>query len=238
MRPLVLSSTLLLAWSVVSDLVIGETFYTLRNLLLTIVMVTAWWSWRGRHWGRTAVDLGLEPAKLARGLVYGVMAFCLVSAALVAGVALAPRVPMIAAFLQDERAAMFADRLWWVALIRIPIGTAVFEEVAFRGVLLAAARDALNLRAAVTWTSVVFGFWHVPPTMVALWMNDLAVTDPAGFGTLIAAVVVTTVAGALFTWLRLASGSLLAPIIAHIATNSLALLAAVRVQQVMLQPVP
>ena len=232
MRPLVSLSLLLLAWSAVSDLVIGEAFYTSRNLLLTTVLVAGWWLWRDRQWSKAAPELGLEHARLVHGLGYGAVAFCLVAAALVVGMALAPYVPVIDALLQDERAAVFANQLWWVAIVRIPLGTAVFEEVAFRGVLLAAAREALRLRAAVAWTSVVFGLWHIPPTMVALWMNEQAVTDLAGLTTLIAAVVVTTVAGALFTWLRLASGSLLAPILAHIATNSLALVAAVRVQQV------
>jgi uncharacterized protein len=43
-------------------------------------------------------------------------------------------------------------------------------------------------------------------------------------------VLVTTISGYGFAWLRLASGSLLAPVLAHCATNSLALVAAVHVQ--------
>ena len=73
-------------------------------------------------------------------------------------------------------------------------------------------------RRAVVVTSVVFGFWHVPP----------ALSDASGKSTIAAAgvvagtIAVTTVAGVLFAWLRLRSGSLVAPILGHIATNSFA----------------
>ena len=40
------------------------------------------------------------------------------------------------------------------------------------------------------------------------------------------AVVVTFVAGLVFGWLRLRSRSLVAPVLAHVATNGLALVAA------------
>ena len=39
---------------------------------------------------------------------------------------------------------------------------------------------------------------------------------------MVGTIAVTTVAGVLFAWLRLRSGSLVAPILAHIATNSFA----------------
>jgi membrane protease YdiL (CAAX protease family) len=42
------------------------------------------------------------------------------------------------------------------------------------------------------------------------------------WGAVVGTVAATTTAGVAFAWLRLRSGSLLAPILAHIATNSLA----------------
>ncbi len=227
---LVLLSLALLVWSAVADLLIGESLYTSRNLALTAALLGGWWLLRGRSWTVTWRELGLQRRDLGRGLRWGAIAFLTVAVALLVGVFLAPYLPPIAALLADERAATFADDLWFVAIVRIPLGTAVFEEVAFRGVLLAAAFRVLSLRAAVVWTSVVFGLWHIPPTMVALWINDVSAASPGGLGTIAGAVAVTTVAGALFTWLRVASRSLVAPILAHVATNSLALIAAIWVQ--------
>lgn len=228
MFALALLSGLLLVWSAVADLLVGETLYTSRNLLLTALLIIGWWRYRASSWSRVADEIGL--ARPSRGLRWGAAAFAVVGVALTVGVLLADRVPPIATLLADERAARFADDLLFVALVRIPLGTAVFEEVAFRGVLLAAGLRVLSTWRAVTVSSVVFGLWHIPPTIVALWINEVSATSVEGSLTIAGSVVVTTIAGYGFAWLRVASGSLLAPILAHCATNSLALLAAVYVQ--------
>lgn len=223
-------SALLLAWSAVADLLIGEVAYTSRNLLLTGLLLVGWSRYRAAPWGTVSAELGLDRARLGAGLRWGSAAFLVVGAVLGAAVLLADHLAVIRMLLSDARAASFADDLWFVALVRIPLGTAVFEEVAFRGVLLAAALRVLPRWRAVGVNSVVFGLWHIPPTVVALELNGVATTSPEGLSSVLGAVLVTTLAGYGFSWLRLASGSLLAPILAHCATNSLALLAAVHVQ--------
>jgi membrane protease YdiL (CAAX protease family) len=111
-------------------------------------------------------------------------------------------------------------------LVRIPVGTVLWEEVAFRGVLLAALLRVTSPRAAVVTSSAVFGLWHVRPTVGAVAANDL----PGGPVALAAAVALgclaTAAAGVLFVALRQRSGSLLAPVLLHLATNTLGLLAA------------
>jgi membrane protease YdiL (CAAX protease family) len=102
-------------------------------------MVGAWWQYRSQPWPAVSKEMGLAKDHAVSGLRWGAGAFAVVAAVLLAGVLLADLVPPIATLLEDERAEMFADDLWYVTLIRIPLGTAVFEEVAFRGVLLAAA---------------------------------------------------------------------------------------------------
>ncbi len=228
-----------LVWSGVSNLVLGDDGYLVRNVLLTAVLLL------GAHragWG--AEDLGLSPAHLRRGVTVGLLAAAAVVAALAGGVLLADRVPLLSSLLADERAAAASDRLLYEALLRIPFGTAVFEEVLFRGVLFAAflraapdpgaaglERGAVPSprgaeRTAILGTSVVFGLWHVAPTAVALEVNGVAVASAAGVLAIGSAVVVTTIAGVLFAWLRRVGGSLMAPILAHTATNVGGLLAA------------
>lgn len=223
-----LLSGLLLVWSAVADLALGETLYTSRNLALTVLLIVAWWRYRGSTWHQVAHEIGL--VHLVRGLRWGAAASAVVGVALIIGVLLAEWVSPIAMLLADERATRFADDLLFVALVRIPLGTAVFEEVAFRGILLAAGFRVLSTWRAVTVSSLVFGLWHIPPTIVALWVNGVSATAGEGMLTIAGAVLATTIAGYGFAWLRLASGSILAPILAHCATNSLALVAAVRVQ--------
>ena len=226
----------LVLWSLIANLAIGERAYTTRNLLLTGLLLAGWW-WhrtRGRDGAAdpstVARELGLAPRQVGAGLRWGGAAFLLVAGAIGIGVLLADAVAPIGALLSDQRAAGFADDVWFVALVRIPLGTAIFEEVAFRGVLLAAALRWLSTWRAVGLSSVVFGLWHIAPTMVALEINAVAVGSAEGVATIVGAVVVTTIAGWLFCWLRVRSGSLLAPILAHVATNSVSLVAAVAVQ--------
>jgi len=220
MRAPLLLSAALLVWSGVANLVIGERAYVARNLVLVAVLLAV--AWRAGL-GRDA--MGLAVARMSSGLRWGVGAAAVVAAAVSAAVALADVVPGIATLLADARTDALGDGLLYATLVRIPLGTAVFEEVAFRGVLLGWLLRVVTTPRAVVISSAVFGLWHIPPATVTLMINDIAVGSAEGIAAIIGAVVVTTVAGAMFSWLRLRSGSLLAPTLAHWATNSLGLLA-------------
>jgi uncharacterized protein len=214
-------SAALLLWSLVANLGLGERLYLTRNLVLGVLVLAL-----ARQVGLTTTELGLGRAQLGKGARWGVAAVAVVAFALTLGVALADRVAPIAALLADQRANMSTPELIYQATVRIPLGTALFEELVFRGVLLALlARQAGTWRATVL-SSVVFGLWHVAPTIVTLRINDVPPTSAAGIGAIVSTVLVTVVAGVLFCLLRWRSGSLLAPVLAHWATNALALLAA------------
>jgi membrane protease YdiL (CAAX protease family) len=111
--------------------------------------------------------------------------------------------------------------------VRIPLGTAVLEETAFRAVLpgLFAHRWGV-LRGSIA-ASVCFGFWHVLP---ALNLNEVNPTAARIFGdgaggvaaAVVFGVVGTAIAGLWWCWIRYRAGSVLATIIAHVASNSVA----------------
>jgi uncharacterized protein len=82
----------------------------------------------------------------------------------------------------------------------------------------------------VVISSVVFGLWHIGPTTVALQMNEVPM-GAGGIGAVAGAVALTTVAGVLFCLLRILTGGILAPVLVHIATNSLGTLAAFYAQR-------
>lgn len=214
-------SVILLLWSVVGNLVIGDTGYVPRNLALTVVLLLV-----AKVAGLGADELGLARDRLGAGVRWGLLALGAVALALTAGVVLGDALGPLAALFDDERAQLGTGALMWTALVRIPVGTVVFEEIAFRGVLLAAMLRVTTTRRAVLWSSAVFGVWHVPPTIVALQLNDLAPFTVSGVLGIVAGVVVTALGGVVFALLRVRSGSLLAPMLAHLATNSLGLLAA------------
>jgi membrane protease YdiL (CAAX protease family) len=219
-----------LAWSTVTDLWLsprtGDGGYVVANLAATAVALT--WA---RRAGLDAASLGLRRDTLPAGLTWGGAGAGAVVVVLALAVAAGDRLGPVALLLADERAALTGGALWFAVLVRIPIGTVVFEEVAFRGVLDAAAHRRLRPGPALALSAGVFGVYHLPPTLVALRLNDVAVLSPAGLGALAGAVVVTTVAGVLFSWARRRSGNLLAPVLLHLATNVGGLLAATAAQR-------
>lgn len=179
--------------------------------------------WIARQSGLFWTDFGLGPHWVRNGLRWG-LPFAGVVAIFYSVVFL---VPAGQQFFVDERLAetSFWDVLW-LALVRVPFGTVLLEEVAFRGVLYGLFRRRFGPLLATLGSSVLFGLWHVLPT-IPLGNSVPAIGDALGPGvnaslvSVLVAVAFTTVAGVGFVMLRRWSHSLLAPSVVHCATNSL-----------------
>jgi CAAX protease family protein len=166
--------------------------------------------------GLSAADLGLERDRLRAGLRYGSAA----AAPVVAAYGLAVLIPATRPLLDDQRVAGLDGRqLAYQVLLRIPVGTVAWEEIAFRGVLQAALRRVLDEPAATVVGASVFGLWHIRPTAGALAVNGLAEGRGARILAVTGVVAGTTGAGALLSRLRERSGSLAAPVLLHLAAN-------------------
>lgn len=178
------------------------------------------WAWAA---GLSWEELGLARRRAAAGALWGTACLTLVAAAYLVTLV----VPAGRPLLTDARmAGLDGGELAYRVLVRIPLGTVLWEEVAFRGVLLAVLIRVLSVRAAVGVSAVVFGVWHVRPTLSALAANGLG--DGAvltGLAVLLGCIA-SAAAGVVLAWLRLRTGSLLAPALLHLATNSLGALAA------------
>ncbi|MCZ2826143.1 MULTISPECIES: CPBP family intramembrane glutamic endopeptidase [unclassified Modestobacter] len=213
-------AVLLAAWN---NVVITRTpgypqSYVPVNLAATGLLLVG-----ARSVGFTWKELGLDPRRARAGLRWGGACSAVVAAGYAAGLAVQGVRPLLA----DARlAGASSAEVAYQALVRIPLGTVVWEETAFRGVLLAALMRTVPPRAAIAVSAALFGIWHIRPTLSAATANTL--TD--GSAGLVVAVLLgcafTAAAGVLFAWLRLRSGSLLAPALLHLATNSLGALAA------------
>ncbi|WP_244524455.1 CPBP family intramembrane glutamic endopeptidase [Trujillonella endophytica] len=208
----------LLVWNNLVVPRVPDPAYVAVNVTAAAVLV-ALARWSGLSWA----DLGLSGRRVPAGLRWGGAAFALVAVVL----AVAVVVPLLRPLLTDARAAdRDAAEVAGEVLVRIPLGTVLWEEVAFRGVLLAALLRVLPQRRAVGVGAVVFGVWHVRPTISGVAANDLA--DAAWLRALavLGVCLFTAAAGVVFSWLRLRSGSLLAPVLLHLATNTLGTVAA------------
>jgi uncharacterized protein len=222
LRPELVASAALLGWNLAINRLVPSAAYVPANLAVAGLSVLA-----ARRWGVPAAGMGLARDRLARGLRVGLAA----SVPVVAVVALGALLPATRRFFLDERATTVeAGQVLYQTLVRIPLGTAVAEETLFRGALLGLLLQRHPRRRAVAVSSVLFGCWHVLPTLATLRLNPAGAAvgdDPLRTaGAVLASVAATAVAGLGFTWLRLRGGSLAAPVVVHAALNSSAFAAA------------
>ena len=181
----------------------------------------------GRAAGASWDQLGLGPGAARRGVKVGLAGAVPVAAAIAA----AAVIPATRKHFHDDRVRRVDARraLREVALL-IPFQTALPEEVVFRGVVLGLLLRRRRTVVAVAAGSALFGLWHVLPTLGTMGDNattaSLAERPAHRAGLVAGAVALTTVAGVGFALLRLRSGSVIAPTIAHAATNGLAFVAA------------
>ena len=186
--------------------------------LLTVILALI-----ARITGATRADLGLEPADMPAGVRYGAAAAGIVLLVLI----VAATIPATNGFLHDARGRISGARLLYELGVSILLLTSVPEEFAFRGVLLGSALRLWGPWRASLVTSALFGLWHIAPTLHTMADNPAvagsAGTWPGGSCWCSARSTVTFVAGLVFCWLRLRSRSLIAPVMAHCATNGLAL---------------
>lgn len=158
----------------------------------------------------TRAPLGLRPPALGRGVRLGLAVAGTVTAGVAATTAASPvRRGMAARDLPDPAA--------WL-LVRIPIGTVWSEEAAFRAALGSVADGAFGPKWGRLVQSAAFGLSHVADARRA--------GEPV-LGT----VLVTGAAGWAFGWLYARSGSLAAPMLAHLALNEAGAVAALAVQR-------
>ncbi|WP_436761334.1 CPBP family intramembrane glutamic endopeptidase [Streptosporangium sp. V21-05] len=194
-----------------------------------------------RRSGLSWAELGFH--RRVRGLRIGGALASAVAAAYTVGIA----VPATRRFFRDERAlSLSRARALEEALLQVPVGTVLLEEVGFRGVLHALVARSHGHGTATAVSSVLFGLWHILPAADMMAANPAlsrlaageTLDDPDTRGTsevsrapgkapawqvarVVAGSVVTTgLAGVLFTELR-RRGGLAAPAMFHVATNSL-----------------
>jgi uncharacterized protein len=188
-----------------------RTWYPVANLAATGAAVAA-----AHASGLTAAGLGLRPDRLRAG----VRTAAGPAGALAAGWLVLAAAPATRPALADQRiSGLTWPELGYQLTIRIPVGTVLWEETAFRGVLQASLRRVLPGPAAVAVCSAVFGIWHIRPTVAALRINQRAASRRAELGGVAAAVAGTAAAGVLLSWLRDRSGSLAAPVLLHLTAN-------------------
>ncbi|MGI8709982.1 MAG: CPBP family intramembrane glutamic endopeptidase [Acidimicrobiales bacterium] len=207
----------LVGLNVVQNRVVSPGFYVPVAVAAAVALLAFARIVDGRSWDQ----LGLARRHVGRGLVWGAVLAGVVVAVYLVGLTL----PSTRDLFRDDRV-----RDWTIAqslvaaLVRVPLGTVLVEEVAFRGVLPAVLGVRTRRWVAVGASAGLFGLWHLLPALGIGRVNPVAQDSVASHGmwvAVLAAVVSTAAVGVWFWWLRHRARSLLAPMALHWATNGL-----------------
>jgi membrane protease YdiL (CAAX protease family) len=180
--------------------------------------------------GLSWAELGLGPGTWRPGLRWAAVIVGVVALVFAVGAAL----PLTREAFRDSRYHLGWGEALLTALVLIPVGTVLVEEIAFRSVLWGLVRRVYGTVPATLVSSLLFGLWHVLPSL-HLDADNEAISGAVGRGgsaqalTVLGTVLFTALAGVVFCELRRRSGSVLASAALHWATNGLGVLASAAV---------
>ncbi|MPZ14372.1 MAG: CPBP family intramembrane metalloprotease [Chloroflexi bacterium] len=181
---------------------------SLNPIHLTVLAFVLAWAFADRL---TARDLGIGAQGLTRSALTGLLLGALGSVP----IRLFFAFPLVTnnALRHPEFQGIGLGRLFWLIGAQFLIGTAVVEEVAFRGLLHAKLARLVGERRALVVGSAIFAAWHIVITWYNLRRSNL---PPRLFPILYpATLAVLSGAGLLFGGLRQYTGNLVASVIAH-----------------------
>ncbi len=179
-----------------------------------------------RRTGLSWSQLGLGVDRLRSGARWGLGAIIAVAVVYLVGVLL----PWTRTAFLDERYHLGVSGALRSAFVIIPLSTVLIEEIAFRSVLWGMLARHFTKGWVLIVTSTLFGLWHVLPSLHLASANRAVGDAVGGVGTaatvlVVLATVCFTAAGGLVAGeLRRRSGSVLASVGMHWATNALGVL--------------
>ena len=172
--------------------------------------------------GASTAQMGLSSDKALRGAARGALLGVPVAAAMLLGA----RIPTTRRFFRDERivSANLKDAAYEL-LVRMPLVTAVGEELMFRAAFEGLLSRRHSATSAALLSAVAFALWHVLPTLDRVHSNPgVAETHQGSMAR--QALVVAAVLGATgiaslgLSLVQRRTGSVVAPIILHYAINA------------------
>ncbi len=216
--PLALVIGMLLIINVVNNRIAPNSHYLLWAFASSVILLAL-----GLLDGNTFTDMGLSWKHYLSGLIWAGICIGAVTLVYVVGIIFKPTRN---AFRDERHAELSGGRLAFHALLEVPFGTVLLEEIAFRAVLFSMLARRYGLVWGIVLSSILFGLWHVLPSIGSHEQNPAlgSVVGQGRRGNIFAialSVLTTTLAGFVFCALRLMSGSVLAPMGLHWATNGL-----------------
>jgi CAAX protease family protein len=171
--------------------------------------------------GLSVRDFGLEWRGAARSAGVGL---CVALALAAIAIAFLHAPPVVGQPVSHAPLNSLSEQaLVWRTFVWMPLDTALPEEIAFRGVLLAALAQHLPRRRAIIVSAIAFMAWHAVIVARTVAVTNLAGEPLLALLGLVGALAAVFVGGIVFAGLRLMTGNLAGSIFAHWAFNAVLL---------------
>jgi len=221
MTPIIVFEVFLFIYNNVVNLLPAELharIYVWLNLTVLLLV----WLWARKNLDLNARDIGFTKKNLGKSILYGLGLTALIMVPAFALRQLLPSLGITGTFVRLE--GFSRTELWWRVLVRIPLGTGLFEEILFRGLFYGFLIKQYTSRRAIFQASLFFSFWHIMPALKVL-LADFKVTSPLSLiGLWLVGLAGAFVAGLIFAWIRNRTGNIAGCLIAHILINDLFLI--------------
>lgn len=220
--PEIIFITLVALYSIFITHIVPKKYYSFSNILIAFGAIIY-----ALSIGLTVTQLGLSVVQLKNGILFGVLLslpIIVIIMALTSQKNL--RKHFSAAPGKNYNVRVFSYEFFF----RIPFGTAFSEEVIFRSVLLAILISNHSNQTAVIISSLVFGLWHIFPTLHTAKSHDPLIemmdnTRRRNTIAVVTSVLATTAAGIIFALITIKAGSFTASWLVHCTINGFTTLA-------------
>lgn len=208
---------LILLYSTVLGRLVPKKYHLYLNIGIAAVAITL-----GLAFGLSLENMGLALDRILPGIYWAFI----VSVAIIAIMLIISTIPFLRRFfLGDNLSHADGKFMAFEAAVRIPLGTALVEEILFRGVLLGLLLQHHTTAEALLISAAIFGLWHIFPTIDSIKSNAVAAKaiahkTPRAAGSVIGVVIITFVAGLFFGWLKILANSIVSPWLVHWSINA------------------
>lgn len=159
--------------------------------------------------------MGIESATLKQGVFTAVPFMLVIVGVVAAAYLIRPETFLDARYNQSLGAMLYS------VFIVIPLATVLLEELFFRGLYFGYLLDATSKTKAFIICSFAFGLWHFftskSVSIEGVFISPVLIS--------VAVVVATSLAGALFLWLRIRGKNLITPMLVHWTINATGVIA-------------
>lgn len=190
--------------------------YVPANLLFLLILFLA-------NKNMKLQSIGITPNNLLNSLIFGISVAVLTSIPIILFIFFNRDITI-----DDPRLVQFSSPLMliYAVFIHILLGTAIFEEIIHRGIILTEFLKLTSTSYAVLLSSLVFAAWHIVSTIRLIWPTIIsnANSDVLKYSLLISPFILYFLGGLLFSWIRLHTKNIAGSIVAHWLINSSVLL--------------